>query len=360
MPTLAVEAEDCPRLVSQSRPAHWVIRTTDLKASLKFLSEVFGMRVLRHEEYDQPCAITCNGAYRTPWSKTMIGFGPENECYCLELTYNYGISSYQKGAGLSDMGVGVEDPEAALRAAASLGYKVAGDMVTAFDGYEFRVIRQPPKRKERFQYVGLRVKELQQAVAFYQGALGMEDLTATSEHIGPGATSGALDSGAWAVVGYAPEGVPLLLREDARAGKTKREQWEGRNAIAVPASALREMYRRVGEAEQGSFNELQQVSIVHPIREFNELPALRRLRGLPPMSCEPPPPDAEGDKEFSTLAVAVIRDQDGYEVCLVSAETYDAAVSRAYNPDALIDWAWRADALAGKRTPTPIQMLACV
>ena len=26
------------------------------------------------------------------WSKTMIGYGPEDTCFALELTYNYGTS----------------------------------------------------------------------------------------------------------------------------------------------------------------------------------------------------------------------------------------------------------------------------
>jgi hypothetical protein len=34
---------------------------------------VFGMRVIRHEENDAPCPITCNGEFQAAWSKTMIG-----------------------------------------------------------------------------------------------------------------------------------------------------------------------------------------------------------------------------------------------------------------------------------------------
>lgn len=34
------------------------------------------------------------------WSKTMIGYGPEEEGFALELTYNYGIDSYKNGDDL--------------------------------------------------------------------------------------------------------------------------------------------------------------------------------------------------------------------------------------------------------------------
>ena len=39
------------------------------------------MKVLRHEENDEPCPLTCNGVFDTPWSKTMVGYGPEDTSY---------------------------------------------------------------------------------------------------------------------------------------------------------------------------------------------------------------------------------------------------------------------------------------
>ncbi|CAE7215959.1 unnamed protein product [Symbiodinium microadriaticum] len=88
------------------------------------------------------------------------------------------------------------------------------------------------------------------------------------------------------------------------------------------------------------------------------------MRGLPPMACSPspeeqleklrsnplqPPPELES----GTLAVAIVKDADGYEICLVSSETYHQAVRLAYKPDAKIDWKWRGEAMAGRRSPTP-------
>eukprot|EP00438_Fugacium_kawagutii_P024835 Skav205737 [mRNA] locus=scaffold1496:189452:197472:+ [translate_table: standard] len=96
-------------------------RTTDVKANLRFFTQIFGMKVLRHEEFDKPCAITCNGEFDTPWSKTMIGYGPEDENFCLELTYNYGVENYDVGTGLTHVAVVVENPKVSFEAQAQFG-----------------------------------------------------------------------------------------------------------------------------------------------------------------------------------------------------------------------------------------------
>lgn len=35
--------------------------------------------------------------YDNRWSKTMVGYGPEDTHFAFELTYNYGIKSYELG-----------------------------------------------------------------------------------------------------------------------------------------------------------------------------------------------------------------------------------------------------------------------
>mmetsp|Transcript_62663 Transcript_62663/g.149525 ORF Transcript_62663/g.149525 Transcript_62663/m.149525 type:complete len:427 (-) Transcript_62663:256-1536(-) len=339
-------------LSSKSRPAHWVIRTTDVKANLRFFTQIFGMKVLRHEEFDKPCAITCNGEFPTPWSKTMIGYGPEDENYCLELTYNYGIDEYERGTGLEHIAVAVEKPEESLKTAISMGWPVEGDVITGPDSYKFRVVQLEDAQQERFQYVALRVGDLKKAARFYRDACGMTDFKDAPAH--------PLFANA-KVVGYKGR-VPLVLFTDK--DKPVIQQWEGRHAIAVPGPFLRAIYKRVIERRHGGH-------ILHHLREFNELPALRRMRGLPPMPCSPPPEahlrklretplTPPEDLKEGTLAVAIVTDPDGYEICLVSSETYDQAVRTAYSPDAKIDWHWRGEAMAGRRTATPDFMAACI
>lgn len=35
--------------------------------------------------------------YDGKWSKTMVGFGPEDDHFVAELTYNYGVGEYRLG-----------------------------------------------------------------------------------------------------------------------------------------------------------------------------------------------------------------------------------------------------------------------
>lgn len=355
MPTV-VPPSDCSNLFARSRSAHWVLRSSDLEPTLRFLREVFDMTVLRHEENDRPCAITCNGNYKKPWSKTMVGYGPEDQGYCLEITYNYGIRNYAVSLGLAHIAIGVEDPEATLERAAELGYRVDGKTVEGPDGYSFLVEALPEGRTERFLHSALRVADLERAKTFYEEVLEMTPLHVTDEaHFASLESFGSSVQAFGYPAGWgtaedtaSTEKVPLVLIEEPEMHHVRREQWEGRHAISMPGPSLRAACARVQEGKAGG-------SVLHPLREFNELPLLRRQRGLPPMACEAPPPEAE---EGGHLAVAVLRDNDGFEVCLVSAETYDMEVARAYQPDMDIDWAWRARAEAGERGPIPERFLA--
>jgi len=84
------------------RPLHWVIKSCSLEETLDFYSKNFNFAVYRHEEFATGCEATCNGPYGGAWSKTMIGPANSNEgnAFCIEVTYNYGITSYEKGNDL--------------------------------------------------------------------------------------------------------------------------------------------------------------------------------------------------------------------------------------------------------------------
>jgi len=82
---------------ANSRALHYVFRVGNRQTSYDFYIKTLGMRVLRHEEFDGGCKATCNGPYGGKWSKTMVGYGDEDDHYVMELTYNYGISHYELG-----------------------------------------------------------------------------------------------------------------------------------------------------------------------------------------------------------------------------------------------------------------------
>ena len=79
------------------------------------------MKVLRHEEFKEQCEAGCNGKINSPWSKTMIGYGPEQNNFALELTYNYRVRSYHKADDLQYISI-YGDYKNISESAKSLGY----------------------------------------------------------------------------------------------------------------------------------------------------------------------------------------------------------------------------------------------
>lgn len=118
------------------RALHFVFKIGERKNTMKFYREVLGMKVIHYLFLDAKRLITnLTGAptrgirgrmrsslqrvifraleffltpllknthtfcrpYQTRWSKTMIGYGSEDTHFVVELTYNYGISCYEKG-----------------------------------------------------------------------------------------------------------------------------------------------------------------------------------------------------------------------------------------------------------------------
>jgi hypothetical protein len=91
----------------------------------------------------------------------MVGYDTEDKAYCMELTFNYGVKSYEPGNGLQEFGLFVPDVAAAIKAAQDLKYKVEGEVITGPDQYKFRVLQQPDGRQERFSYVLCRTGDIQ-------------------------------------------------------------------------------------------------------------------------------------------------------------------------------------------------------
>ena len=92
------------------RALHWVFKIGHRQENINFFKNILGMKILRHEEFDQGCEATCNGPYDGKWSKTMIGYDHEDTHFVAELTYNYGIESYCRGNDL--LGLHVESTTA--------------------------------------------------------------------------------------------------------------------------------------------------------------------------------------------------------------------------------------------------------
>jgi lactoylglutathione lyase len=119
-----------------------MLRVGNLERSIKFYTEILGMKLLRQHDFP-------DGQF----SLAFVGYGAEIDHTVLELTYNYGVESYDMGKAYGHIAIEVDDPYKACDAVRNAGGKVireAGPMmhgttVIAFiedpDGYKVEFIQ---------------------------------------------------------------------------------------------------------------------------------------------------------------------------------------------------------------------------
>ncbi|MCR4331864.1 MAG: lactoylglutathione lyase, partial [Sulfuricaulis sp.] len=122
---------------------HTMIRVGDLDRSIKFYTDVVGMKLLRRKDYP-------DGKF----TLAFVGYGPETEHAVVELTYNWGTGKYDLGNGFGHIALEVEDVYAACAEIKKRGGKVTreagpmkhGSTVIAFvedpDGYKIELIQK--------------------------------------------------------------------------------------------------------------------------------------------------------------------------------------------------------------------------
>jgi lactoylglutathione lyase len=127
------------------RILHTMLRVGDLSRSIRFYTEVLGMRLLR--ERDVPSQ---------KYTLAFVGYDDDTTAAVLELTYNYGVASYDLGAGFGHIAIEVPDAAAACAAVKAKGGLVTreagpvkgGTTVSAFvqdpDGYKIELIERRP------------------------------------------------------------------------------------------------------------------------------------------------------------------------------------------------------------------------
>lgn len=125
------------------RMMHTMLRVTDLEASLRFYTEVLGMRLLRRHDFE-------SGRF----TLAFVGYGDEASNTVLELTHNWDTNSYQLGDAYGHIALGVDDVYAACAAIKARGGKVVreagpmkgGTRVIAFvedpDGYKVELVAE--------------------------------------------------------------------------------------------------------------------------------------------------------------------------------------------------------------------------
>ena len=111
------------------RLLHTMIRSGNLDRSIEFYTQVLGMTLLRRKDYP-------DGKF----TLAFVGYGEEANNTVIELTYNWGVDSYEIGNGFGHLALEVDDVYAACAEIKNKGGKVireagpmnAGTTIIAF------------------------------------------------------------------------------------------------------------------------------------------------------------------------------------------------------------------------------------
>ena len=125
------------------RILHTMLRVGNLERSVKFYTEVLGMKLLRTT--DRP---------DQKYSLAFVGYDGEDRTAVLELTYNYGTEKYDLGSAFGHIAIEIPDVAKACEAVRAKGGTVTreagpvkgGTTVIAFvadpDGYKIEFIER--------------------------------------------------------------------------------------------------------------------------------------------------------------------------------------------------------------------------
>ena len=125
------------------RLLHTMLRVGNLQRAIDFYTGVLGMKLLRTSD---------NPGYK--YTLAFVGYGNNPEHAEIELTYNYGVTSYEMGTAYGHIALGVPDVYAACEKIRAAGGNVTreagpvkgGTTVIAFvtdpDGYKIELIQR--------------------------------------------------------------------------------------------------------------------------------------------------------------------------------------------------------------------------
>ena len=234
---------------------------------------MLGLKVLRHEEFEEGCKAACNGPYDGKWSKTMAGYGAEDDHFVMELTYNYGIKTYILGNDF--LGLTVSSSEAIKKIkndeSSVLEEMDNGKYKThSPDGYVFYLVDKE-KQKDPVEKVSLGVSDLNKSIKYWHGLLGMKLYEQNSDTV---------------LLGFADDQCKLELVSLTQC--IDHGTGFGRIAFSCPRDELPEIEAKMKEAGH---------AVITP---------LVRL-------------DTPGK---AAVEVVILADVDGHEICFVGDEAF--------------------------------------
>ncbi|CAL7943099.1 unnamed protein product [Xylocopa violacea] len=270
------------------RALHYVFKIPDRKLTAKFYREILGMKVLRHEEFADGCEAACNGPYANRWSKTMIGYGPEDTHFVIELTYNYGIKEYKLGNDFG--GITIRSREALERARAD-GWPVNEEngkfVLQAPGGYKYYVIDEPqPVDADPVEKVTLSSSNLQKTVAYWKDILELKVFNQTDKSI---------------LLGYSDDQAKIEFEDIGT--EINHATAYGRVAFSVPHAEQPEIQKRIKDSGNKILTDLITL-------------------------------DTPGK---ASVRVIILADPDGHEICFVDDEGFRQLSIPDYPSESILD-----------------------
>lgn len=202
----------------------------------------------------------------------MIGYGPESDFFVVELTYNYGVKSYELGNDFG--GMTISDKEILSRAQ-NLNYTISKegerDVLLSPDGYKFFIDSEDSATTDKVSKVTLHCTNLKRSLDYWNGVLEMGICSQGDKE---------------AVLTYGSNQAKLEIKEIA--DPLNRAKAYGRIAFAVPATIQPQIDEKI-KANNGTI--------------------LTNLISL----------DTPGK---ATVQVIILGDPDGHEICFVNEEGF--------------------------------------
>lgn len=278
--------------MTSRRALHFVFKIGNRTETARFLRNALGMKFLRHEEFEKGCDAACNGPYDGKWSKSMVGYGAEDNHFVVELTYNYGIGTYQMGNDFKGITIHSKN---ILENAKQNGYSVTQEggqnILTSPDGYQF-IIEDKESNGDPVKKVALACSDLKKSVDFWSNLCDMKIYSQDDKS---------------AVLGYGDNQCKLELIDIGT--KVKHAKAFGRIAFSCPRTQLPDIQEKMKSANQ---------TILTPLVSL----------------------DTPGK---ATVEVVILADPDGHEICFVGDEAFRELSQVDPKADLLLDQAIAAD-----------------
>ncbi|BFZ18556.1 hypothetical protein BsWGS_21595 [Bradybaena similaris] len=283
--------------MSSRRALHFVFKVGNRTETAKFFRDILGMKFLRHEEFEEGCKAACNGPYDGKWSKSMVGYGPEDSHFVIELTYNYGIGSYKLGNDF--LGITIHS-DTIVERAKKCGYPLTTEngvsILTSPDGYKFTIINKA-SQGDPVKQISLASSDLRKSVDYWSRLCGMKIFSQGEKS---------------ALLGYHQDQCKLELVDIGQ--KVDHATAFGRVAFACAGAELPKL-------EEQMKSEVQ--TILTPLVSL----------------------DTPGK---ATVQVVILADPDGHEICFVGAEAFkelsqvdpaaDDLLNKAIDADKSDEW----------------------